>query len=359
MNNLPPVVVGMSGGVDSSVAAALLVRQGYPVTGVMLRLWSEPGEESTNRCCTPDAMAQARRVAAQLGIPFYAIDAQTIFRQVVVQTFLDGYAGGVTPNPCLMCNRRIRWGLMLNYALSMDAQYLATGHYARLRGTSQGRIELLRGLDPNKDQSYVISVLNQEQISHTLLPLGEYTKVEVRQLARDFGLPVADRAESQDLCFLAGKDYRDFLQRYIPEIVQPGPILNQAGEEMGQHQGLAFYTIGQRKGLRIAAPEPLYVLGKDPRQNALLVGRRQELGLAKLTAGRANWIAGAPPDGAFQARVQIRYKAEAVPATVVPTAPSGFAVEFERPLRDITPGQNAVIYQDEICLGSGIIEEVT
>ena len=359
MNPLPAVVVGMSGGVDSSVAAALLVKQGYPVTGVMLRLWSEPGEENANRCCTPDAMAQARRVAAQLGIPFYAIDAQTIFRQVVVQTFLDGYAGGVTPNPCLVCNRRIRWGFLLSYALSMNAHYLATGHYGRLRMAESGKIELVRSLDAQKDQSYVLSVLNQEQLSHTLLPLGEYTKPQVRQFARDFGLPVAERAESQDLCFLAGRNYRDFLQRYAPEVVQPGPIINRDGAEMGLHQGLAFYTIGQRKGLGIAAPEPLYVVGKEARQNALVVGTRRELGWQNLNAGQANWVSGLPPAGPFQAQVQIRYRAEAAPGKVIPVGAGEFSVEFDRPLRDITPGQSAVIYQDEICLGSGIIEVVS
>ena len=359
MSDLPLVVVGLSGGVDSSVAAALLVQQGYPVAGVMLRLWSSPGEESTNRCCTPDAMAQARRVAAQLGIPFYAIDAQTIFRQVVVQSFLDGYTSGVTPNPCLMCNRRIRWGFMLNYALSMGAQFLATGHYARLRQSASGEMELLRGMDPAKDQSYVLSVLSQEQISHTLFPLGQYTKPQVRQLARDFGLPVAERAESQDLCFLAGKDYRDFLQQYAPGVVQPGPILGRDGKELGEHQGLAFYTIGQRKGLKIAAPDPLYVLGKDLQRNALLVGKRQDLGWQKLIAGQVNWIAGVPPEGSLHAHVQIRYHAEAAPGTVSFLEDGRFAVQFDHPMRDITPGQSAVVYQEEICLGSGIIEDVS
>jgi tRNA-uridine 2-sulfurtransferase len=358
MSDLPLVVVGLSGGVDSSVAAALLVQQGYPVAGVMLRLWSSPGEESTNRCCTPDAMAQARRVAAQLGIPFYAIDAQTIFRQVVVQSFLDGYAGGLTPNPCLMCNRRIRWGFMLNYALSMGAQFMATGHYARLRNGTNGNVELLRGLDPAKDQSYVLSVLSQEQISHTLLPLGEYTKPQVRQLARDFGLPVAERAESQDLCFLAGKDYRDFLQEYAPGVVLPGPILSRDGKEIGQHQGLAFYTIGQRKGLKIAAPGPLYVLGKDFLRNSLLVGTRQDLGWQQLIAGQVNWVAGMPPEGPFRAHVQIRYRAEAAPGLLTLLEDGRFIVQFDHALRDITPGQSAVVYREEICLGSGIIEEV-
>jgi tRNA-specific 2-thiouridylase len=298
-------------------------------------------------------------VAAQLGIPFYAIDAKAAFRQIVVQTFLDGYTGGVTPNPCLVCNRSIRWGFMLNYALSMNAQYLATGHYGRLQVTEGGKVELRRSIDASKDQSYVLSILNQEQLSHTLLPLGEYTKPQVRQLARDFGLPVAERPESQDLCFLAGRDYREFLQRHAPEVIQPGPIVDREGARIGTHQGLAFYTIGQRKGIGIAAPEPLYVTGKDAEQNALRVGTRLELGWKHLIAGKANWISGLPPARPIKAQVQIRYRAEAAPGRVTPVSEGEFSVEFDQPLRDITPGQSAVIYQDEICLGSGIIERVS
>jgi tRNA-specific 2-thiouridylase len=187
------VVIAMSGGVDSSVAAALLVEQGYDVIGMMLRLWSEPGSEYVNRCCTPDAMAQARRVSAQLGIPFYAIDAKDVFRNTVVDYFIDGYTQGITPNPCLVCNRTIRWSFLLNQALSSNAKFMATGHYARLQIYPDGKIQLLRAIDDHKDQSYVLHVLDQTQLRHALFPLGEYTKPQVRQLARDFGLPVAER----------------------------------------------------------------------------------------------------------------------------------------------------------------------
>src|SRR3989304_3223968 len=200
----PParVVVAMSGGVDSSVAPALLVSQGYEVIGMMLRLWSEPGGAASNRCCTPDAMALARRVAALLDIPFYAIDAQEIFNQTVVQFFMNGYAQGITPNPCLVCNRHIRWEFLLNRALSLDAQLMATGHYARLLRADDGKFQVLRAFDQSKDQSYVLHVLGQEQLAHAIFPLGEFTKPQVRQLAREFNLPVAERSESQDLCFL-------------------------------------------------------------------------------------------------------------------------------------------------------------
>lgn len=255
------VAVAMSGGVDSSVAAALLVEQGYQVIGVMLRLWSEPGREGSNRCCTPDAMAQARRVAAQLKIPFYAINAQDIFRQVVVDYFFEGYRSGITPNPCLLCNRYIRWDYLLKHVQAMGAEKMATGHYARLR-VANNRVKLLKGLDENKDQSYVLSVLNQDQLQHTLLPIGEYTKPQVRQFARDFGLPVAERQDSQDLCFLAGQNYRDFLVRHAPDVLRTGKIMTTKGQVVGEHHGLGFYTIGQRKGLGIYSSHPYYVVDK-------------------------------------------------------------------------------------------------
>jgi tRNA-specific 2-thiouridylase len=349
------VVVGMSGGVDSSLAAALLVQRGYRVIGMMLRLWSEPGEGQYNRCCTPDAMAQARRVASMLGIPFYAVDARDDFHTNVVKTFLDGYSRGITPNPCLACNRRIRWGLLMDRARLFGADLLATGHYARLERTPQGRIRLLRARDEWKDQSYVLSVLNQEQLAHTLLPLGDFTKAEVRGMAREMGLPVADRPESQDLCFLGRSDYRTFLLRHAPEVRQPGPIFDARGNLLGEHDGLAFYTIGQRKGLRIAAPQALYVLEKDLERNALVVGTRGELGRSELIADQVNWIAGAPPVGVFRAQVKIRYKADLAWGMVTPEGSDGMRIVFDQPLRDVTPGQAAVVYVGDECLGGGII----
>lgn len=352
------VVVAMSGGVDSSVAAALLLEQGYRVLGVMLRLWSEPGREDSNRCCTPDAMAQARRVAAILGFPFYPLYARQAFKNQVVSYFLDGYSQGVTPNPCLVCNRHIRWGMLLNYALSLGADFMATGHYARLRRDESGRVQLLRGLDHAKDQSYVLHVLEQEQLQRAMFPVGEYTKPEVRQVAQRFGLPVAERPDSQDLCFLAGDDYREFLLRNQPQVHSPGPILNRQGELLGEHGGLAFYTIGQRKGLGIAAPQPLYVLEKDSARNALVVGLKEELGGSALVAGEVNWLDGSPPAGAIQASVKIRYKSADAPAQVQPLPGKRAAVRFQQPLRDITPGQAAVVYQGERVLGGGVIQSM-
>ncbi len=349
------IVVALSGGVDSSVAAALLKQQGFEVIGMMMRLWSEAGSEAANRCCTPDALALARRIAGSLEIPFYAIDAQQVFRDVVVRYFLDGYAQGITPNPCLVCNRTIRWEFLLQRALTLGADFMATGHYARVREVN-GKIQLLRGIDSNKDQSYVLSVLSQTQLIHAKFPIGEYTKPQVRQLARNFKLPVADRAESQDLCFLGNDNYRVFLQRYVPEVVKPGPILTRDGQQLGEHRGLAFYTIGQRKGLGISSPVPMYVLAKDVSRNILVVGKVEELGGQDLTVRNVNWVSDDQPVEPFQAFIKIRYKAVDAWGLVTPKEIDRAVIHFDQPLRDITPGQGVVFYDGEICLGGGIIE---
>ena len=285
----------MSGGVDSSVAAALLLKQGYEVIGMMLRLWSEPGAEIYNRCCTPEAMSLARRVAAHLGIPFYAVDAQSSFRETVVAYFIDGYAQGNTPNPCLACNRTIRWEFLLNRALALGADFMATGHYTRLDRSDPNAIRLLRATDRNKDQSYILHVLGQKQLAHALFPLGELTKPEVRSLARQFDLPVADRPESQDLCFLGQGDYRSFLVRNAPEVQRTGQVFDLSGNILGEHDGLAFYTIGQRKGLGLSSAQPMYVIEKDMKHNSLVVGPQEALGKSDFDAVSVNWTDGVPP----------------------------------------------------------------
>jgi tRNA-uridine 2-sulfurtransferase len=357
-DRLPRVVVAMSGGVDSSVAAALLVEQGYDVVGMMMRLWSEPDAGGSavaqNRCCTPDQIADARRVAHHLDIPFYVVDVKEHFRQTIVQYFIDEHARGRTPNPCIECNRQIRFTYLLNQALALDAYYLATGHYARIRQTAEG-YRLLKAVDESKDQSYVLHVLGQPELAHVLFPVGNYSKEEVRELAAHFGLPVAQKKESMDLCFLADNDYRGFLRRHAPGSNRPGLILNEQGEEVGRHDGLAFYTIGQRKGLGLAAAEPLFVLRKDVSRNALVVGSREALGQRELWAHSVNWVAGTPPDTAVAAEVKIRYKAKPIPATVESVDPGRVHIRFEEPVYGITAGQGAVFYQGELCLGGGII----
>ncbi len=350
------VIVAMSGGVDSSVAAALLKEQGYDVIGMMLRLWSEPGKEDTNRCCTPDSMAQARRVAAKLDIPFYVIDAKDVFRETVVEYFLEGYARGETPNPCLICNRKIRWTFLLEHALALGADYMATGHYVRREQAEDGKVSLLRAVDKNKDQSYVLHVLTQEKLKHALFPVGEYPKPEIRQIAERHGLPTASRKDSQDLCFLAGEDYRNFLQRNAAEMLKPGEIVTRDGRALGEHNGLANYTIGQRKRLGVASPVPLYVLGKNAANNALIVGTQEELGSRDLTARDVNWVSGEVPGEPFHAQVKIRYTAKEAEALVMPIEGNQVRVRFEAPQRDITAGQAAVFYQGEVMLGGGIIQ---
>jgi len=350
------VVVALSGGVDSAVAAALLVERGYEVIGAMLRLWAEcgPGDAHANRCCTPDAVSRARRVADQFGFPFYLINAATAFKDQVVDYFIAEYGAGRTPNPCVSCNRTIRFGLLLNRALALGAMYMATGHYTRVRRAG-GRYQLLRGRDPHKDQSYFLHVLTQEQLAHVLFPLGDLTKKEVRAIARQRGLPMAEQPESQDVCFLADGDYRRFLTHQAPHLFRPGPIRDTSGRVLGQHQGLPAYTIGQRKGLGIAATEPLYVLAIEPAENALIVGTARELGQGECLVEGMHYISGAAPAATFRATAQIRYRARAVAVTVIPLQHKRVHVRFASPQRDITPGQFLVLYDGEVVLGGGVI----
>ncbi len=350
------VVVAMSGGVDSSVAAALLKEQGHDVTGMMLRLWSEPGKEDTNRCCTPDSMAQARRVANILDVPFYVVDAKDVFRETVVEYFLEGYAQGGTPNPCLICNKKIRWEFLLNHALALGAEFMATGHYAKQIKDESRKTRLFRAVDEGKDQSYVLHVLNQAKLRHALFPVGDYPKTEIRQIAERFGLPTASRKDSQDLCFLAGDDYRNFLQRNAIEMLKPGQIVTRDGKVVGQHNGLANYTIGQRKGLGVPSAVPLFVLTKQAGSNALVVGTEDELGSTELLARDVNWLSGNIPNEPFRAEVKIRYSAKLAWAEVTPLEANQATVKFEAPVRDVTAGQAAVFYVDEEVLGGGIIQ---
>ena len=359
------VVVAMSGGVDSSVAAALLADAGHEVIGVMMRLWSEPadgalsasGPAVANRCCTPDQMADARRVADQLGIPFYVIDVRDHFRQSIVQFFLDEHAAGRTPNPCVECNRQIRFTYLLERALALGADALATGHYARVRYDAGG-YRLLQGVDADKDQSYVLHMLGQAHLAQVLFPVGEYTKPQVRELARTYGLPVSAKHDSQDLCFLKDGDYRSFLRRHGDTAPQSGPIVDATGRQLGQHAGLSDYTIGQRKGLGLAAAEPLFVVGKDATRNALVVGPRAALAYDQLTARQVNWIGGAP-DGPIAAAVKIRYKSAPLAATITPGPDGSVAVRLDEAAYGVTPGQAAVFYDGDVCLGGGLIADET
>ena len=366
------VVVGMSGGVDRSVAAALLKEQGHDVVGVMLRLWSEPtvigenGEELTaeNKCCSLESVNDARRVAATLDIPFYVLNVEQPFQETIVDFFYEEYAAGRTPNPCLRCNRHIRFTLLLERALALGAEYLATGHYVRVDDDPMtGRRRLRQGVDSAKDQSYMLHVLSQRQLRHALFPLGGYTKPEVRALAAERGLPVATKAESQEICFVAGNDYRGFMRRYAEATgraaPQPGPILDSAGRQVGEHQGLAYYTVGQRKGLGVTAREPLRVLRLDAGRNALVVGSAEELARETFTIRQTTWTSDMTPAEPFTTRVKLRYKAPLVGATVTPLAEGRAEVRLEVAAQAVTPGQAAVFYggaEGDETLGGGIIE---
>jgi tRNA-uridine 2-sulfurtransferase len=387
------IVVAMSGGVDSSVAAALLKEQGHEVIGIMLRLWSEPGviEDDgvervvQNKCCSLESVDDARRVARMLDIPLYLVNVEQEFKDTVVDMFYEEYVAGRTPNPCLTCNRHIRFTVMLNRALALDADYLATGHYVRVDDHPiTGKRRLRRGVDPDKDQSYVLHVLNQQQLAHACFPLGAYTKPQVRAMAAERGMTVATKAESQEICFVAQNDYRGFIDRYAASRVteeavlisagasvatsakplitlpKPGPIFDQSGKTLGRHRGLAFYTIGQRKGLGLTSQEPLHVLKLDAAENALIVGPASALERTSFTVGKMHYVSGNMPTEPFEAKVRVRYKAPEVPALLTPLEGNLVNVTLSRPQRSITPGQAAVFYGgddgDEVLCGGIIVE---
>ncbi len=346
------VVVAMSGGVDSSVTAALLLKEGYEVIGVMMRLWA-PGD-GENRCCPPVAVELARRVAETLGIPFYVLDLRKSFYEKVVVPFIRGYVSGLTPNPCLACNKFIKFNILFQKAMALEADYLATGHYARVVKTD-GQYKLLKGIDPSKDQSYVLYMLTQEHLARLLLPLGQFTKEEVRNMAREMGLPTAEREESQEICFIPGNDYREFLRLYFPESFSPGPVYDIKGRLLGTHKGLPFYTIGQRSGLGIPYGRRLYVIDKDIERNALIVGTAEEQGRTELVAGEVNFISGHFPEEPVEVRARIRYRAPEQEAVVYPLERGKVKVTFRTPVAGIAPGQAVVFYSGEEVLGGGII----
>jgi len=345
------VAVAMSGGVDSSVTAALLVREGHAVIGVTMRLWDRD-PAGRNPCCSVEAADDARRVCRRLGIPHYVLNLQPEFERYVVNEFVAAYAAGFTPNPCLACNRYIKFDALWRRLAGAEVDCLATGHYARL-GREGGRYTLRRGVDSHKDQSYVLYNLTQEQMARLVLPLGEMTKPEVRDLARQWDLPVAEKAESQDICFVPG-DYRAFLAPRVK--AAPGPFLDSRGRVLGRHRGLPFYTVGQRRGLGLAAGERLYVTGLDRARNAVLVGTADEVWGRALVVDDLNYVSFPPPDGPADAMVQIRYRARPSPATLRPLAETELKIEFFAGQRSMAPGQAAVFYREDYVWGGGRIK---
>ncbi len=351
------VVVAMSGGVDSSVTAALLKEQGYEVIGISLQLWDhsrELVEGGTGGCCSLDDLHDARRVAEQIGIPFYVVNAEEEFRRLVVDDFVSEYFAGRTPNPCTRCNERVKFGLLLERARELGAELLATGHYARTVRDEGGRYRLLTGLDRNKDQSYFLFTLNQEQLSRTLFPVGGLTKPEVRALAQRFALRTAAKGESQEVCFIPDDDYVRFLEEERSPGLLSGAIVDQAGNVLGSHQGIYRYTVGQRRGLGIAHSHPLHVLGVDVGRHEVIVGAREELSCEGLLAAKMNWIV--PPETAtFETFCRIRYRHRPVPCRVTLLPDDGAEVRFVNPEPGVTPGQAVVFYDGDSVLGGGWI----
>jgi len=365
MHDIPPtettVVVAMSGGVDSSVAAALLTERGYRCIGVMMRLWAEvaSGEGSGNKCCDEESVEDARRVADQLGMPFYLINVERPFKEKVVDLFIEGYGDGLTPNPCLACNRHIRFDYLLNYARRLGADYLATGHYARLRRQAGGNVHLLRGVDIHKDQSYVLSVLGQDDLRDLLFPVGDFAKEEVRRMAAARGLPIHSKHDSMDLCFVVDDDYRRFLTDWAADAMTAGEIVDVDGNVLGRHSGLPNYTVGQRRGLGLSgASAPMYVVALEPDGNQLIVGPAEALGRTELLATGVNWTMGRPVSAGSRVQCQIRYSGQPLDCTLYPQRDGSVRVAFAEPARGISPGQGAVFYDGPRCLGGGLIGKV-
>jgi tRNA-uridine 2-sulfurtransferase len=359
------VVVAMSGGVDSSIAAALLHNEGYRVIGMTMKLWDYEevggniGHDSA--CCTIDSTNDARSVCDTLGVPHYTVDLRNEFEESVIADFVKEYGAGRTPNPCVRCNAKIKWAVLFERAQALGAKYMATGHYARIVRRSDGGTELRAGLDREKDQSYALWGVSQEMLHATLLPLGDMTKDQTRRLAADLNLKTADKPESQDICFVPDGDYGRFLSEreersgvQLPAL-ESGDIRTTSGEIVGQHEGTARYTIGQRKGLGIAVGRPQFVTRIDAGTKTIWVGDIADLLSSTLVARESNWILGDPPDSGTRIMAKIRYRAAASPCSIE-VLEDGFRLSFDEPQRAITPGQSVTLYDGELVLGGGVIE---
>lgn len=347
------VLVAMSGGVDSSVAACLLQEQGYEVLGCHLRLAHL--EELDHGCCGPSARADAQAVAEIAGFAFEVVDMTLEFDEHVIDDFVAEIAAGRTPNPCARCNAEIKFGAFLRLADERGVDLVATGHYVRAERAPDGRFRLLRGADPAKDQSYMLHMLGQAQLARSVFPVGGLKKAETRALAERLGLPVATKPDSQELCFAPSGDAGAFLRQVAPGLLREGEIVDAEGRVLGRHQGAAAYTVGQRRGLGVSGPRPMYVLEVDAAANRVIVGPEELLARRGLLADRVSWVAGEPPSaGPFEAEVRIRYRGEDVPAVIEPEG-EGMRVEFRTPQRGVAPGQSVVVYRGEELLGGGRI----
>lgn len=353
------IVVAMSGGVDSSTAAALLTQQGHDVIGIGLRLPASGHKSQSRRtCCGVAAMDDARRVASHIGIPFYVLDFEAIFEDTVINYFCRAYLDGKTPNPCVVCNHAVKFGHLLERARTLGADSVATGHYARTcRDPDTGRFLLKKAADHGQDQSYFLYGLSQEQLLRAMFPLGDMAKKDTRALARSLGLKVSDKPGSQDICFFGNGDYRRFLAERCPESLQPGPIVNTRGDVLGEHRGVASYTTGQRKGLGVAAARPLYVLAIDVATRRVIVGTRDEMLTRRISVGQVNWIAFDRPHGPLELTVNLRYRQPGSPAAVSCSEDGGVNLLFSTPQTMAAAGQSAVFYDGDVVVGGGIIEQ--
>jgi tRNA-specific 2-thiouridylase len=388
------VIVAMSGGVDSSVAAYLLKKQGHEVAGLSLELWDKRDLKDSGTCCSVETIQLAKSVADSLGIDHFTADVRDIFYNRVIESFCESYLKGMTPNPCILCNQYIKFDFLLQKAAQLGADMVATGHYARIKRRTvrdarrathdeqqmtkdelritnyelpaadderttfdDTRHLLLKGVDPKKDQSYVLYVMKQEELGKTLFPLGEMKKSDTRSIAEDLGLVTALRPESQEICFVGNNKYADFMKGFSPESLQPGAIVDMNGAVLGQHDGIAFYTIGQRRGLGIQSLSPHYVVKIDHTRNTVMVGSRDDVMEKTIIIKELNWISMGAPDRAFTAGVKIRSTMKEVPATISPVDQSRVRVEFDSPQWAPAPGQSAVFYHDDVVAGGGIIEK--
>jgi tRNA-specific 2-thiouridylase len=364
------IAIAMSGGVDSSAAAAILKAQGHELVGFTMQLWNqrrgisvdENGDPLPSRCCSLDDVYDARRVAEELGFPFYVLNLERDFERDVVQPFVASYLSGETPIPCVSCNSRLKFASLDRLAASLGCEKVATGHYARVEyDAPTSRYRLLRGRNLQKDQSYFLWELTQDQLSRALFPLGEMSKPEVRDVARHHSLAVAEKQESQEICFVPDGDYAGFIDRYLDaegaadRIPHEGDLVDSTGEVIGTHTGIHRYTIGQRRGIGIAAEHPLYVISIDSARNRVVVGSPEELLSREFTAAGVNWVAFDSPGEPVRADVRVRYRHEAAPAIITPLEGGRARVRFEQPQRAITPGQATVFYQDDEVVGGGWI----
>lgn len=350
------VAIAMSGGVDSSAAAALLVREGYDVIGLHLKLYDAPVEERKNKsCCSLDDSMDARAVCRQLKIPFYVLDFQEEFQESVIDYFIAEYAIGKTPNPCVMCNKKIKSRYLLEKVKELDCDYLATGHYAKIQQqTESQKYQLLRSTDRKKDQTYFLFGVPSEDLSKLLFPLANYEKSQVREIAHEYGFESANKPDSQEICFVP-KNYRDFLNHHLPTAPAMGEFVNVQGDVLGQHQGIPYYTVGQRRGLGMSSPEPLYVVRIDKEKNQVVLGTEQESYSHSVFVSEVNWVSILPITEPITATVRLRYSHRGTPATLIPKERDAVEVQLHTPQRAVALGQAAVFYDGDVVLGGGWI----